>query len=199
MTEAGGPAAAGCEEKAERLVAGLVQRDPAAYAEFCAHFGRRLHRYLAGSLQGDRELAEDLMVQTLAEAVRCIGRFDARKAAFAAWVFGVARRLVQVERRRQHRRKSVPASAQVSLDQLPETLSPTDLETSLTESLEAQRHVARLRACLSEREMEVLVLHYVHQLSVQEIGAIIGRSGRAVESLLHRAKAKARERLSEDA
>ena len=47
--------------------------------------------------------------------------------------------------------------------------------------------------------MEVLVLHYVHQLSVAEIGVILKRSGRAVESLLHRAKPKARERLSEDA
>lgn len=199
MTEASVPAAAGHEENTDRLVSGIREHDPAAHAELCARYGRRLHRYLAGSLQGDRELAEDLMVQTLAETARCIGRYDARRATFTAWVFGIARRLVQIERRRRNRRKSVPASAQVSLDQLPETLSPTDLETSLTESLEAQRHVARLRACLSEGEMEALVLHYVHQLSVQEIGAIIGRSGRAVESLLHRAKTKARERLTEDA
>ena len=138
------------------------------------------------------------MVQTLAEATRCIGRYDTRKATFTAWLFGIARRLVQIERRRQSRRKSVPSSAQISLDQLPETLSPTDLETSLTESLEARRHVARLRDCLSEGEMEVLVLHYVHQLSVPELAVILKRSGRAVESLLHRAKTKARERLTED-
>ncbi len=115
------------------------------------------------------------------------------KATFTAWLFGIARRLVQIERRRQSRRKSVPASAQVSLDQLPETLSPRNLETSLTESMEAQRLVARLRDGLSEGEMEVLVLHYVHQLSVAEIGVILKRSGRAVESMLHRARTKARE------
>ena len=120
-------------------------------------------------------------------------------ATFAAWLFGIARRLVRLERRRQGRRKSVPASAQVSLDVLPETSSPHDLATSITESVAAKAKLARLREFLSEGELEVLVLHYVYEFSVQEIRSAIGRSGRAVESLLHRAKTKARERLTNDA
>jgi RNA polymerase sigma-70 factor (ECF subfamily) len=143
-------------------------------------------------------LAEDLMVQTFAEAMRCIGGYRPQRATFAAWLFGIARRLVRLELRRQARRKSIPASAQVSLEGLPETSSPHDLATSITESVAAKAQLARLRASLSERELEVLVLHHVYEFSVQEIGSVIGRSGRAVESLLHRAKTKARERLTDD-
>ncbi len=64
--------------------------------------------------------------------------------------------------------------------------------------LEARRKVAALRSLLSEAEMEVLVLSCVEELSAREIGQVIGRSERAVHSILHRAKAKARERLVGD-
>jgi DNA-directed RNA polymerase specialized sigma24 family protein len=43
----------------------------------------------------------------------------------------------------------------------------------------------------------VLVLSSIEELSVKEIGRVVGRSERAVHSLLHRAKAKARERLAD--
>ncbi len=52
---------------------------------------------------------------------------------------------------------------------------------------------------LSEAEMEALTLHYAHDFSEREISRIVGRSERAVHSLLHRAKQKARERLVRDA
>ena len=180
------------------LAAALRRRDPRAYTELCRRYGRSLHRYLSGCLGGERELAEDLMVQTLAEAVRCIGSYRPQRATLSAWLFGIARRLVRLELRRQGRRKSVPASAQVSLEGLPETSSAHDLATSVTESVAAKAQLARLREFLSERELEVLLLHYVYEFSAQEIGSVIGRSGRAVESLLHRAKTKARGRLTQD-
>jgi DNA-directed RNA polymerase specialized sigma24 family protein len=74
-----------------------------------------------------------------------------------------------------------------------------DLAEVLVERMEAQRQVAVLRGCLTAVEMEALVLQSVHQLSIAEIGQVMGRSGRAIESLLHRARTKARERLVHDA
>ncbi len=183
----------------ESLAEGLRRRDPAAYAELAARYGRSLHRYLTGALRGDRDLAEDLMVQALAEAARGIGRFDPRRASFTAWLFGIARRLAQLERRRQQRRGAVPPAAQVPLDQIPETAAAGDMAAAVTEVMAAQQCVADLRTHLSDLEMEVLVLHYVHQFSVAEIAGVVRRSGRAVESLLHRARTKARERLEQDA
>lgn len=198
MTEAGVCRSHTGHDDGAALAAALRRRDPGADSELCTRYGRSLHRYLSGCLGGAQELAEDLVVQTFAEAVRCIGSYRPQRATFAGWLFGIARRLVRLERRRQERRKSVPASAQVSLEGLAESSSPHDLATSITESVAAKVQLARLRASLSERELEVLVLHYVYEFSVQEIGSVIGRSGRAVESLLHRAKTKARERLTQD-
>ena len=188
----------GVTDGADGLVAGLRRCDPQAHTELCTRYGRRVHRYLAGRLRGDADLAEDLLVQTLAETARNVAHFNPRRATFTAWLFGIARRQVQLELRRQSRRKSVPLSAQVSLDAAAE-VATGDMAGASAARMEAQRQVALLRDCLSSTEMEALVLQHVYQLSIAEIGQVMGRSGRAIESLLHRAKTKARERLVNDA
>ncbi len=197
--EAAGGAMREETERAHRLVRGLRQADAAAQAELCDAFGPRIGRYLASLLGPRADAAEDLMVQTLVEASRNIGRFDPRKATFAAWLFGIARRQAQIERRRQRRRRSVPAAAQTSLDSVAEQSAPGDLAEAAASRIEAKRRVSKLVGYLSETEMEVLVLRCLHQLSVKEIGQVLGRSERAIDSLLHRAKRKARERLADDA
>jgi RNA polymerase sigma-70 factor (ECF subfamily) len=179
------------------LVERLRRGDAAAYGELCDRFGPRLHGFAASRLAGDEELAEDVMVQTLSDAVRNIGRFSPRRSTLAAWIYGIARRKVGLERRKQQRRKSVPASAQVPLD----SVSPVAAEDIAAESasrVDAQDKVARLAQILSEAEMEALTLHCVDGFTVSEIGRIVGRSERAVDSLLHRARQKAREGLGRD-
>jgi RNA polymerase sigma-70 factor (ECF subfamily) len=186
-------------ERVDRLVRGLCAGDAAAHAELCARFGRRLHRYAAGLLGPRGDVAEELMVEALVEAARNIGRFDARKAAFTAWLFALARRQVQLELRRRRRRKSVPAAAQTPLDSLAEQPHPEDLAEATAARLHAARQVAQLVGHLSASEMEALVLRCVHEFSLREIAHVLGRSERAIDSLLDRAKRKARERLAEDA
>jgi RNA polymerase sigma-70 factor (ECF subfamily) len=187
--------ALGDREDSDRLVRGLHSADPAAHAQLCAQFGRRIHKFATRRLRGDAELAEDIMVATLADAVRNIRRFNARKAVFSAWLFGIARRHVTAELRRQSRRKSVPASAQVPINGVAEQAGGQDVAADVTARMEAKRQVAKLRDHLSDIEMEVLVLHCVDQLSLREIAQIVRRSERGIKSLLHRAREKARERL----
>jgi RNA polymerase sigma-70 factor (ECF subfamily) len=186
------------QEATDRLIRGLHAADPAAHGELCARFGRRLHRFAARRLRGDAELAEDTMVATLADAVRNIKGYNPRKAVFSAWLFGIARRHVTAELRRQSRRKSVPASAQVPMNGMAEQAGGQDVAAEATARIEARRQVAMLREHLSEMEMEVLVLHCVDQLSLREIAQIVRRSERGIKSLLHRARQKARERLGAD-
>ena len=190
--------ALGEQEDSHRLVRGLHSADPAAHAQLCAQFGRRLHKFAARRLRGQEELAEDIMVATLADAVRNIGRYNPRRAVFSAWLFGIARRQVQAELRQQSRRKSVPAPAQVPIDAMAEQAGRQDVAADVTARIEARRQVAELRDHLSHIEMEVLVLHCVDQLSLREIAQIVRRSEKGIKSLLHRARQKARERLGAD-
>ncbi|UCC68725.1 MAG: RNA polymerase sigma factor [Armatimonadota bacterium] len=181
------------------LVRRLRLADQGAYAHFCRRFGPALHGFAASRLSGDHDLAEDIMIQTLASAVRNIGRFNPRKATLLAWLYGIARRQIQAEIRRQKRRKSVPAHAQVPIDTINEVPSAGDMAADLAARVDAQRKIADLSRFLSDSEMEVLTLHWVDEFSAREIARIVGRSHRAVESLLHRARQKALERWGDHA
>jgi len=177
----------------------LQQADQSAYAQLCQRFGPALHGFAASCLGGDDELAEEVMIQTMTDAVRNIRRFDPRKAGLATWLYGIARRQVVAQRRKLTRRKSVPRSAQVSMDVTSELPAAGDLAGDLAARVDAHQQVAFLSEALSDLEMQVLILHCVDEFSLKEIARIVRRSEKAVDSLLHRARQKARERLAQDA
>jgi len=177
------------------LVRRLREADPGAYEELCDRFGAALHGFAAQRLAGDRESAEEVMMQTLTDAVRNIGRYDPRRSSLSTWVYGIARRKIQGERRRLLRRKSIPASVRMSMEAAGEMGSGEDIAEKVAGQLDAQRRVEELGRVLSDGEMEVLLLHFADGFSVKEIGWIVGRSVKAADSLLHRAVRKAREGL----
>lgn len=189
-----GPAA----EEDRLLVAGLRDGSAAASAELCRRYGPRLHRFAAALLVGDGPLAEDMAIQALAEGARNIRRFNPRRSTLAAWLYGIARRQVQSELRRQRRRKSIPASAQVTLESVAGFADDVDIESDCTARLEARQKVVGIAKALTDVEFEVLVLHCVDEFTAGEIGRIVGRSERAIHSILHRAREKARERPMSD-
>jgi RNA polymerase sigma factor (sigma-70 family) len=181
------------------LIHRLQQGDAAAHADLYRRFGARLHRFAASRLAGDQDLADDVVVQTLVDAARNIRRFNPRKSNLSAWLHGIARHRIQREQRSRRRSKSVPASAQVPFDAMPNTAAAGDTDGDLAARLDASQRVAQLAQLLSPVEMEVLVLRCVGEFSTKEIAGILRRSERAVETLLHRAKHKAREGLGKHA
>jgi RNA polymerase sigma-70 factor (ECF subfamily) len=181
------------------LVCSLRDRSPEACARLYDRFAPGVHRFAEARLAGDVEAAEDIVVETMVGVVRDIRRFDTRRSPLSAWVYGIARRRVQMEIRRRRRRKSVPGALQVSMETVREASDGSDLGAGAVRRLHARRQVEELRAHLSDVEFETLALSCVGGLSATEIGDVIGRSERAVHSILHRARTKARQRLvSED-
>jgi RNA polymerase sigma-70 factor (ECF subfamily) len=181
------------------LLDGLRAAAPTAGEELYERFAPGLLRFATSLLLGDVESAEDLVVQTFAEAVKGIDRFDPRKSPLSAWLYGIARRRLYDEVRRRRRLKSVPNASEVPLESVSEVADPGDLASDIADRLDAQRQVKALAAALSHVEMEVLILQSIDELSAREIGQIVGRSERAVHSILHRARQKARGRLAQDA
>jgi RNA polymerase sigma-70 factor (ECF subfamily) len=182
----------------EALVRGLRERDARACSELCQRFAPKLHRFAAARLGWASGLAEDIAIQALADAVRNIRQYTPRRSTFGVWLYGIARRQIVGEARRQRRLKSVPAGAEVSLASVGEAAAQDNPTARVLRRLDAQRQMAQVAAVLSDIEYEVLVLSCIDQLSAREIAQVVRRSERAVHSLLHRAKQKARERLKRD-
>lgn len=178
------------------LAGRLRQADAGAQAELCDRFGPALHQYAASRLFGDQELAQEVMAETLVDAVRNIRRYNPRKSNLSAWLHGIARHRIQRQLRRQRRRQSVSSSSGIPLEALEGMPSAEDVAATATAHLDMRERVAYLSAILSDVEMEVLVLRCVGELSAREASRVMGRSTRAVETLFLRAKQKAREGLS---
>lgn len=188
----------GAAEGDATLARELRAGSPDAARELCEKFGPRLFAFAAVRFPGDAELASDLAVQSLTDVARKIRWYNPQRSPFGAWVYGVARGQIRAELRRRRRRKSVPPHAVSPIEELAGVAQGHDMAGEIARRLDAQRQVAVLCAVLSEVEFEVLVLSAIDRLSAREIGMAVGRSERAVHSLLHRARTKARERLLDD-
>jgi RNA polymerase sigma-70 factor (ECF subfamily) len=180
------------------LLQGLREAAPGAVARLCECFGPKLNRFAQAWLVGDGAAAEEVTVLALLDAIRNIDRFDPCRSSFSAWLFGIARRKIQDEVRRRRRRRSIPTASQVPLEAVAESPVDEDMAEVLSSRITAHRQVAALATVLSSLEFEVLMLSSADELSAPEIGRIVGRSGRAIHSILHRARGKARERLVRD-
>lgn len=179
------------------LARDLREGKPEAARELCERFGSRLLAFVGARFAGETELAKDLAIQALTDATRRIRWYDPKKSHFAAWLYGVARGRIRAELRRRSRLKSVPAHALSPIEGLSETPDERDAAEEIASRVDAQRQVALLSGVLTDLEFEVLVLKCIDQLSAREIALAVGRSERAVHSLLHRARTKARKRLAD--
>ncbi len=180
------------------LARALRERSAEACGELYDRFAPDVYRFAVTRLSGDVTAAEDIVVETMVAVAEDIRRYNPRRASLQAWVYGIARRRVMSELRRRGRRKSVPVAAEVSTDTVADASDGRDVAGSAAARLDAQQKVAELEELLSETEFEVLVLSCIEELSAHEIGEMVGRSGRAVHSILHRARGKARKELVGD-
>jgi RNA polymerase sigma-70 factor (ECF subfamily) len=180
------------------LLEGLHEATPEAVSELYDRFGPSLLTFALAWFPGDRQLAEDIMARSLANAVLHIRGYQPRRSSLATWLHGIARRQIRDELRTRRRRKSVPACAQIPLEAGAGVADNGNLAADAVAHIDAQRLLLRVAAELSAMEYDVLVLSCIGQLSAKEIGRVVCRSEHAVRSLLHRARAKARERLVHD-
>ncbi|MCX6560247.1 MAG: sigma-70 family RNA polymerase sigma factor [Candidatus Aminicenantes bacterium] len=153
--------------------------DPKALAEWAAAYHARL---LASALAlcGDRVEAEELVQETLAEAVGSLARFEGRSAPYT-WLYGILRRrfLLHCRRRRRFLRWASTAVRYSS-----ECAAAPMVESG------GDPRLASLRVALGGipvKHREVLHLRYVEGRKIAEIAALISASEGTVKSRLHHA------------
>ena len=122
------------------------------------------------------DLAEELTQQVFVTAAARIHRFDPSRAAFRAWLFGIARNRYMAIRTDEQRRKR---HEECSAKGLSEAVTPGDPDLRVHEAL--ARLPSHYRIVLDEK--------YLRGLSMNEIAANNGASVDAIESLLRRARA----------
>jgi RNA polymerase sigma-70 factor (ECF subfamily) len=169
-----------------RMLRKMARRDRSAWAVMYDRLVGDVFGLVYHLLGGDRRAAEDLCQEVWLLAIEQFDRFDCTRGEFRAWLLGIARHRVY-----HYRRRAAGSCSEVSDD------GPID-EPSPHEALEEAEQGDVVRAallCLSDERRRVLHAKYAEGLSVKEIADRTGRSAKAVESLLSRARAELRELL----
>ena len=161
----------------------LQNRDAAAWDEFYEEHGRELYGFVFRLVRGDSQTAADVFQDTWLDAISRIGQFDPKRGELRSWLFGIARRRVALHWR-QRLARSGTARAEIPIEALDGAVVPDDVIEHLEQTAVVQ---ASLLALPPERR-RVLVDKYVEELSVSQIAARTGKSPKAVESLLSRAR-----------
>lgn len=146
-----------------------------------------LSRYIKGLLPRDNA-ADDVVQEVWMGVLRGIARL-ADPAAFAPWLFSIARRAVMTRLRQRYvHAAEVPVGAP---DGFPADEPYDDTREHELALLEA--NIDRLPVV----EREVLVLFYLKEMSLQELATVLAIPVGTVKSRLHRARGQLRALVEE--
>lgn len=172
-------------------LARAARDDIAAFGALYQRYHGRVYRYLRTHVRCDED-AEDLLQQVFLRAFDALPRYHPRKGTFTSWLFRIARNAAIDFQRRHH--------DTLTWDAMPEALHPRsddDLDARMAhqESLGRLRH---LLATLPADKREILALRFSGELTLPEIGAVIGKSEEATRKQLTRTLQMLEERYDDD-
>ena len=161
----------------------------------------QLYRWLAPTVagylrvQGARQV-DDLTSEVFLALVRANGTFRGNATQFRSFVFVIAHRRLQDERRRESRRAA---------NELPDSFDETNIGGAATTLAVddlgrlAGERVLAMCAALSPDQRDVVLLRVVADLSLEQVAAVVGKTRGAVKALQHRAFEQIRKEISREA
>lgn len=170
------------------LIEAAAHGDAEAFATLYDRYVDRVYRHCYYRI-GRRADAEDVTQETFLRAWRAVGRYRRTEKPFLAWLLTISDRLVLSQQR--SRRRVVIDDAVAVAERHSEFVDAEGEALGALASDAVRTAIARLRP---ERQ-QVLVLRFVHGLSLAEVAAALGKSESAVAVLQHRALADLRREL----
>lgn len=158
-------------------LAALV-RDEGRFREWYDATLPRVYRYVLARCPGDEALAEEITQQTFVAAIRNRHRFNGR-ADVITWLCAIGRNRL-VDHYRRHGREAQRQERLVA-EQIHATEAPW-------RASETRNAVTTAVAQLPPDQRLALLFRYLDGMSVREVSAALGRSEKATESLLSRAR-----------
>jgi RNA polymerase sigma-70 factor, ECF subfamily len=153
-----------------------------------------LVRPVAGYLRarGVRDV-EDLTSEVFLAVFTGLGRFTGGQDQFRSWVFTIAHRRVV-----DHWRSGSRAVPQAPYEPDDDDRTVESAENQALRALGEEQALALL-ALLTDDQREVLVLRIVADLTVEQVGEVVGKRPGAVKALQHRGLATLRRILESEA
>ena len=170
----------------DRPLVQAAQRDRARFADLYDRHFERVYAFVAGRVRS-RDVAEELTAEVFHKALGALPKYEWRGAPFAAWLIRIAANAVADRAVRASREQGAADSREPASGDL-----PADVEI---ERAEERARLFRFVDGLPRDQRAVIVERFVHERSIRETAARIGKSEGAVKQLQIRALHELRARM----
>lgn len=176
------------------LVDAVLDKDRKAAAEFVARYSDSVYGYVRQRLAPRFDLVDDLVQDVFIAALRGLPRFRG-SSSLRGWLVGIARHKVEDYYRTQIRQLRSLSEVEDDSGEMP-MLSPHLDEAIDRSRLEQKTH--RVLAQLPEPYGLVLLWRYWEKRSAREMAESTGKTEKAIERLLARARSQFKRHWMED-
>ena len=171
------------------LVASLLRKDRKATAEFVARYSDAVYGYVRAHLAPQYDHVDDVVQEVFLAAWKGLEHYRGA-GPLQAWILGIARHRVEDYYRQRLRMPEY-------IDDSEEEFVSAAAESDFAQVLEQEELRAKARQVLQglpEMYRLALVWRYWHEIPAREMAFKTGRTEKAIERLLARARAEFRER-----
>jgi RNA polymerase sigma-70 factor (ECF subfamily) len=171
-----------------RLVSDVLAKDRKATAEFVSRCTDWIYPFVRRRLVPRTELVEDLMQEILLAAWQALPGFRA-EADLRSWVLGIARHKLEDYYRKRIREYELAEESDPEID-----LAAAPILEQQLDSAAQQEQVQKTLSALPEPYALVLLWRYRDEKSAREMAELTGKTEKAIERLLARARENFRRR-----
>ena len=175
------------------LVRAVLQRDRKATAEFVLLYSDAIYAYVRRRLVPRVDLADDLVQDVFVAALGSLATF-AGTSSLRTWLLGIARHKIE-DYYRDRLKQPTPLSELD--DEGDEPRQPPVEYDEVLDGAKRQQRVLRVLAGLPEPYRAVLLWRYWEKRSARDMAALSGKTEKAIERLLGRARREFRRRWNE--
>ena len=180
----------------KQLAKRILEGDQTSFNVFFNTYYPRLFRFALSRLDDDRDLADETAQLVLCQALSKLQTYRGEAPLFT-WLCTFCRYEVSKQRKARHRAQGDTPLTEDDPDVLAAlnsllAISSTDPDVAVYQS--EVRHLVKVSLDhLPSLYADALEAKYVQELSVDQIASLIGKSPKATESILTRARAAFRE------
>jgi RNA polymerase sigma-70 factor (ECF subfamily) len=174
-----------------RLVTSVLGKDRKATAEFVDRCADWLYPFLRRRVVPRAAVIEDILQEILLAAWQALPTYRG-DSSLQSWILGIARHKVDDYYRRRIREEEITEEE----DSAPEPFTMPTLEQQL-DSAAQQEKVKRTLSSMPETYALALLARYRDEKSVRDMAQLSGRTEKAMERLLARARENFRRRWND--
>jgi RNA polymerase sigma-70 factor, ECF subfamily len=178
-----------CVDEDAALVLAVLRKDRKATAALVDRYSGSIYGYVRSRLAPRYEQVEDLVQEIFLAAWENLSHYRAT-GSLQAWVMGIARHKVEDYYRERLRKPESIEDADLD----PEMLTAVPEVHQVLEQDQLRKNTERVLAALPEQYRLALIWRYWEKASAREMALKTGKTEKAIERLLARARAEFRER-----